>query len=716
MLQDNANSSKATTGQSGRPRNVFVLILGVTACLVTAVVIFFAVRHSTLSPEVSPELKDGANPAGFRATATDVPGEAGELLSQQTPKKPAERPGAPGRDSRGGPAAYRPADPGPMSNDILAMETLGPQQEISWDEFDNPALDGWATEEFQAQAGKQLNALAKLMFDSRIAMDAAALNDFVTHDFSCQPLLPENLKTVFADQVVTVQREGRASDSKSDAKLHRQVQGFATALTELISALGDVSDLRIKFKVVSVQAEKNLVTTQQLVELAAGTSDAMIEQHATWTIQWVAANQAPPRIRAIAVERFEQTRSTNLAGSLYTDCTASVVGANACYQPQFLRGMNHWLRRIQSRNPLPHGHTGLAIGDVNGDGLDDLYVCQESGLPNRLFVQLPDGSAKDVSAAWGVDWLDETRSALLVDLDNDGDQDLVLGTVGNIAIALNKGTHYEEQSYLPSSFDTTSLSAADYDNDGDLDLFVCAYYAGNLLAQIEPVRSTVSLPASFVLHDAVGGGANHLFRNELKPDGTLDFVDITAEVGMDTDNKRYCYAASWEDFDNDGDQDLYVANDFGRNHLFRNDVSAGGQFVDVATGSGALDQAQGMSVSWADFNRDGLMDLYVGNMFSSAGNRIVTQSQFKPDVDQETRDKYLYLARGNTLLQNRGSTAESAEPGFRDVSDSAAVTMGRWAWGTNFVDINNDGWEDLIVANGNITGRADENGQNSGDL
>ena len=123
-----------------------------------------------------------------------------------------------------------------------------------------------------------------------------------------------------------------------------------------------------------------------------------------------------------------------------------------------------------------------------------------------------------------------------------------------------------------------------------------------------------------------------------------------------------------------------------------------------------------MSVSWADFNRDGLMDVYVGNMFSSAGNRIVTQRQFKPDVDQQTRDKYLYLARGNTLLQNLGLSGESMAPTFRDVSESAHVTMGRWAWGSNFVDINNDGWEDLVVTNGNITGRIDQDGGNSGDL
>ena len=103
-----------------------------------------------------------------------------------------------------------------------------------------------------------------------------------------------------------------------------------------------------------------------------------------------------------------------------------------------------------------------------------------------------------------------------------------------------------------------------------------------------------------------------------------------------------------------------------------------------------------MSVTWADYNRDGLMDLYVSNMFSSAGNRIAYQRQFKAGVDDATLSQYQRHARGNTLFANRGD-------GFDDVSVPAGVTMGRWAWSSNFLDINNDGGDDLFVANGFIT-------------
>ena len=102
-----------------------------------------------------------------------------------------------------------------------------------------------------------------------------------------------------------------------------------------------------------------------------------------------------------------------------------------------------------------------------------------------------------------------------------------------------------------------------------------------------------------------------------------------------------------------------------------------------------------------DFNRDGLPDIYVGNMFSSAGNRIAYQRQFRTDVDEETRALYQRHARGNSLFQNMGNGK------FQDVSQTAAVTEARWAWSSNFTDINNDGWQDLVVANGMVTGTDD---------
>ena len=176
--------------------------------------------------------------------------------------------------------------------------------------------------------------------------------------------------------------------------------------------------------------------------------------------------------------------------------------------------------------------------------------------------------------------------------------------------------------------------------------------------------------------------------------GGFRFGDVTAQVGLDQNNTRWSFAAAWEDFDRDGDPDLYVANDFGRNSLYRNDS---GRFTDVAAGAGVEDMAAGMSVAWGDFNRDGGADLYIGNMFSAAGNRVSYQRQFAPgagDVPGLQR-----MARGNTLFAAAGDGAGN----FTDVSVAAGVTAGDWAWSSAFADLNNDGWQDLVVANGYLT-------------
>ena len=106
-----------------------------------------------------------------------------------------------------------------------------------------------------------------------------------------------------------------------------------------------------------------------------------------------------------------------------------------------------------------------------------------------------------------------------------------------------------------------------------------------------------------------------------------------------------------------------------------------------------------MSVSWGDYNRDGFMDLYIGNMFSSAGNRIAYQEKFHSAASEEFKTRYRRLARGNSLFEGQSDGT------FRDVSVAAGATMGRWAWGSVFADVNNDGWDDLLVGNGFVTGK-----------
>jgi hypothetical protein len=331
------------------------------------------------------------------------------------------------------------------------------------------------------------------------------------------------------------------------------------------------------------------------------------------------------------------------------------------------------------------GYEGMAIGDLDGDGLEDLYLCQPGGLPNQLFLRNVDGTLRDVSAQSGSDWLDPSRSALALDLDNDGDQDLVVLSTSRMLLMENGGgAKFTLKNTVALHGTPFSAAAADYDNDGDLDLYVCNY--GDLWGGFGDLDERFPLP----YHDANNGGANALYKNE----GGWVMKDVTEEVGMDVNNRRWSLSCAWEDFDRDGDQDLYVANDFGRNNLFRND---GGRFVDTAPAAGVEDISPGMSASWGDADGDGWPDLYVSNMFSSAGNRVTFQKQFKPEASAETRGHFQRFARGNALFLNRRDGT------FVDASLGAGVSVGRWAWASRFNDLDNDGRDDLVVANGFFT-------------
>ena len=290
-----------------------------------------------------------------------------------------------------------------------------------------------------------------------------------------------------------------------------------------------------------------------------------------------------------------------------------------------------------------------------------------------------------------VNFLDSSHANLFFDIDNDGDQDLVSGVHEGIVIMENvgNGNFSKRASLLLPSAVPYSIVAADYDKDGDLDFYVCCY--NRRMGSKE--HHLFARPVPY--HDANNGGQNVLFRN----DENWTFKNVTLLEGLDQNNRKFSYAASWEDYDNDGDMDLYVANDFGRNNLYQNDSDKNGgyRFKDVSEDVGVVDIGPGMSVSWGDYDNDGLPDLYVANMFSSAGHRITSQDRFHKSADKDTREQYVRHARGNSLYRNLGNGH------FEDRSVLSGISVGRWAWASRFEDIDGDGFQDVYVANGFIT-------------
>ena len=232
---------------------------------------------------------------------------------------------------------------------------------------------------------------------------------------------------------------------------------------------------------------------------------------------------------------------------------------------------------------------------------------------------------------------------------------------------------------------------ADYDRDGFLDLYLCVY--SYFFGAGEDKAGT---PAPYF--DARNGPPGVLFRN----DGRGRFVDATREVGLDVGNNRYHFAAAWADYDNDGWPDLLVANDFGTKNLYHNlgRPTASGDVEDVAASAGVLDHGAGMSAAFLDYDNDGLLDIYTGNMWSAPGLRITSAPTFMPDATPDVRALYRRHVRGNSLLRNLGNGR------FEDKTLEARAAMGRWAWSSDALDFDSDGWDDLYIVNGMLTRQA----------
>lgn len=391
--------------------------------------------------------------------------------------------------------------------------------------------------------------------------------------------------------------------------------------------------------------------------------------------------------RKLELGRLAEVREAGNAPR-FRDVTERALGHNTAYREQLAKGLDEWRSVLDEATGIDvYGHNGIAVGDYNGDGREDLYVCQPSGLPNRLLRSNGDGTFDDVSAAAGLDILDATSMAIFADFDNDGDQDLLLVMGTQLALMTNDGTgrfaRKQDAGFGRGVSSFTSAAVADFDRDGLLDIYVCAY-------DFWTSGATYDAPTPY--YDATNGPPNVLYRNR----GRGVFEDVTERSGMNVNNNRFSFAASWADYDRDGWLDLYVANDFGRNNLYRN--RGDGTFEDVAAKAGVEDLGAGMSVAWGDYNGDGWIDLYVSNMWSSAGQRLTGHPGFAEVADGAERAAFQRQAKGNSLFRNKGDGT------FEDVSAKAGVEFGRWAWGSGFADYDSDGRLDLIVKNGYITG------------
>ena len=332
---------------------------------------------------------------------------------------------------------------------------------------------------------------------------------------------------------------------------------------------------------------------------------------------------------------------------------------------------------------------GAAFLDYNNDGLQDIYLVNGADLSsltekqpeeiesphNALYRNNGDGTFTDVAMAAGVADTGYGMGCAVGDYDNDGFPDLYVTNFGaNVFFRNNGDGTFTDVTRGTGTGDTrwgASCAFVDYDNDGFLDLYVTNYVKYEVESDQVCMNKGVRVYCDPRLYE---GELDILYHNN--GDGT--FTDVTEAAGFSGATGRGL-ALAWGDYDDDGDMDIYIANDADRNFLYRN--NGDGTFTDVSLTAGVGfsedgEAENGMGADFGDYDNDGNLDLVVTN----------------------------FQDQTNTLYHNEGNGL------FSDVSYASQIgtmSLPYLAWGVGFADYNNDGYQDLFIANGHL----DENVQ-----
>ena len=326
--------------------------------------------------------------------------------------------------------------------------------------------------------------------------------------------------------------------------------------------------------------------------------------------------------------------------------------------------------------------SGLAWGDYDNDGDDDLYVVNFSGdiisdNPSgtcKLFKNNGDGTFQDVSKETGTDIVVYGMSPTWADFDDDGDLDLYITCYGENVLLRNDTTVFTDISKVSGVDDAqfgAGASWADYDQDGDLDLYVTNYVDFVFREKdLQESQRQYGAEVPFTLNpSSYSAQPNVLYRNN--GDGT--FSDVAKESGVD-DKEGRSLGAVWFDFEGDSDLDLYVANDVSKNGVYQN--NGDGTFTDIGAISLAADYRGAMGLAVGDVDTDGDDDLLVTH----------------------------WVAQENALYENMlGEWGDATRVSFMDTAEDhglGQISLHMVGWATGLVDLDNDGLLDLWVVNG----------------
>ncbi|WP_254063988.1 FG-GAP-like repeat-containing protein [Granulicella sp. S190] len=547
-----------------------------------------------------------------------------------------------------------------------------------------PGSDEYVTEKYAFEIASQLTQWGRALEAS--VHDLSSLARLLDSSLEASPLAPVGeIRLGSGDAIHRMKRKFPAQVVPGRERFLQEIQGWLAQVSRVDTAEFEITGIE------EVAGDRLTVRLDIRYDLVSSLSDQRREERVgSWRTEW-SYDESRNASEAWKAHRWEATEEvlSVTEGPAFVDVTHQALAGTESYTSQMLRGSDYWRTVLDGACGIDvYGNNGVAAGDFDNDGFDDLYVCQPAGLPNRLYRNRGDGTFEDVTEKAGVGVLDNTACALFADFQNNGLQDLLVVCGSGPLLFLNKGDgtfaikRDAFQFANPPQGSFTHAAIADYDRDGRLDIYFClySYYLG---------LDQYHYPIPYF--DARNGPANCLLHNQ----GDGVFVEKTEEAGLNVENNRYSFACAWGESTSRGFPDLYVANDFGRNNLYRN--NGDGTFAAVSSSAHVEDVGAGMSACWSDFDNDGNQDIYVANMWSAAGQRVSAQKLFQQKAPEDIRALYQRHARGNTLYKNQGNGQ------FQNVTQQAGVEMGRWAWCSDLWDFDHDGYPDLYVANGYIS-------------
>jgi len=344
--------------------------------------------------------------------------------------------------------------------------------------------------------------------------------------------------------------------------------------------------------------------------------------------------------------------------------------------------------------------SGVAIGDINNDGLPDVFFTSNTGY-NKLYLNKGNLHFEDISDKAGIIKDDKWNTGVtMADVNGDGYLDIYVCSSGHMGTGtrMNKlyinnhnltFTESAQQYGLAISAYTTQVSFFDYDMDGDLDCFMI----NNSPVPINQLNyaSGRDIPDSvWKIGNFLKGGGDHLYRND-----NGHFIEVTKQAGIHGGLISFGLGVSVGDINNDGYPDVFVSNDsYERDYLYINQKN--GTFKDELEDWFQHTSFSSMGADIADINNDGYPDLFTTDMLPLNDYRLKTTGSFD-HIDlfnSKLQSGFYYQYTKNCLqLNNRNGK-------FADIARYAGVAATDWSWGALMFDMDNDGWNDLLVCNG----------------